>query len=363
MSGARPYRGHRYTDLAATGNLPLIATRSGCVFHPLCGVIGVGEGHAARKGARRMAPNFIIGGAPKCGTTTLHQVLDQHPDIWVARNEVYHFDADDPVAHGDFLKIEQGELCWRDPNDPQVRAWYDARFADAPEGALIGEDTTTYLMSAVAPARIKAANPEVKLIFMLRDPVKRAFSQYWHLLRSGRTSDSFEKTLTRHPSILLGSTYAPALREFRDVFGPEQVHVVIFEDFNANRQAVLDGVTAFLGVSDLVRDDMPAWHNRTKYPAQMKTLLRLNRVGRVLVRARYARHLGQDRKLSARLAHAAYRRWFGFVSRRVLTEDQPPSPMRAKTRAYLCQHLSDRNAGLSALIDKDLSRVWPGFSQ
>ena len=159
-----------------------------------------------------MTPDFIIGGAPKCGTTSLHQVLDQHPDLWVAKNEIYFYDADDPIAHGDFLSIEDGQLKWRDPDDPAFRAWYADRFADATDGALVGEDTTTYLMSEVAAARIKAAAPDTKMIFMLRDPVKRAVSQYWHLLRSGRTWLSFEAALSTERSIIQGSTYAPALR-------------------------------------------------------------------------------------------------------------------------------------------------------
>lgn len=310
-----------------------------------------------------MAPDFIIAGAPKCGTTTLHKLLDQHPDLWVAPNEIYHFDADDPVAHGDFLSVENGDLVWRDPQDQTSQDWYQARFAGAPQECLIGEDTTTYLMSAVAPFRIKAADPDVKVIVMLRDPVKRAFSQYWHLLRSGRICDSFETALSKHPSILLGSTYAPALRLFREALGPERVHVVLFEAFNHDRQSVTNGITDFLECPALPITDAPVWQNRTKYPARMQTLTRLNRVGRVLVKYRYARHLGRDARLSARMGHAAYRRWFRMVSNRVLTQDQPPAPMRDTTRTYLNKHLSDRNAGLSDLLGTDLSQIWPGFSQ
>ena len=310
-----------------------------------------------------LAPDFIIGGAPKCGTTSLHQMLDQHPDIWVARNELYFFDMDDPIAHGDFLEVHGNDLSWRDPEDPTFQDWYRSRFAEAPNGSLIGEDTTTYLMSDVAAHRIKAADQNVKIIFMLRDPVKRAFSQYWHLLRSGRTHLSFERALSQEPSIILGSTYAPALREFRDALGAARVHVVLFEEFKTNQQEVMDGVTDFLGLAPVSVGAIDTWHNKTKYPAKMKTLLRLNRVGRLLVRYRYKRHFGGDVRLWSRIAHKAYRHWFRFVARRILTQDHPPSEMQARTRAYLTRHLSDRNAGLSALLGKDLSQHWPGFSQ
>lgn len=310
-----------------------------------------------------MTPDFIIGGAPKCGTTSLHQVLGQHPDIWLAKNELYFFDADDPIAHNDFLDVNGNDLSWRDPEDPTFRDWYNNRFAEAPEGSLIGEDTTTYLMSDVAAFRIKKADPNVKIIFMLRDPVKRAFSQYWHLLRSGRTHLSFERALSQEPSIILGSTYAPALRQFREALGEARVHVVLFEEFKTDQQAAMDGVTRFLDMPPMSVDTVETWHNRTKYPARMETLLYLNRVGRILVRYRYARHFGGEVRRSSRFGHMAYRRWFRFVSNRVLTKDQAPSEMQAKTRAYLCGHLSDRNAGLSELLGRDLGQYWPGFSQ
>lgn len=308
-------------------------------------------------------PDFIIGGAPKCGTTSLHQVLDQHPGVWMAKNELYFFDADDPIAHRDFFEMDGEDLVWRDPKAPALRNWYHDRFSEAPDGCLIGEDTTTYLMSDVAAFRIGAAAPAVKVVFMLRDPVERAFSQYWHLVRSGRTCLSFEKALSEEPSIILGSTYAPALRQFFSALGKDRVHVVLFEEFKTNQQAAMDGVANFLGIPNMSLDEVETWHNRTKYPARTKTLLHLNRVGRVLVRYRYARHFGDDSRFLFRVANKAYWHWFRFVAKRVLTEDKPPSSMRPKTRAYLCHHLSDRNAGLSELLDVNLANHWPGFFQ
>ncbi|MFO6464244.1 sulfotransferase family protein [Jannaschia sp. KMU-145] len=310
-----------------------------------------------------MRPDFIIGGAPKCGTTSLHHILHRHPDAWVAPGELYHFDADDAVAHSDFLAIEHGDLVWRDPDDPEAVAWYRSRFADAPAGALVGEDTTTYLMSAVAPDRIARTLPDAKVIVMLRDPVRRAWSQYWHLVRSGRTSLSFEAAVSAEPSILVGSTYAAPLRRYRELLGPDRLCPVLFEEFNAARQATIDRVTAFLGLAPMLLEDGAGWQNRTFYPKRAGTLLGLNRIGRRLVRYRYAAHLGRRSSLSARLGHRAYRVWYRIVSDRVLTETTPPEDMRPETRRYLNRHLSARNAGLSALLGRDLGAIWPGFTE
>lgn len=308
-------------------------------------------------------PDFIIGGAPKCGTTSLHQVLDQHPDIWMAKNELYFFDADDPVAHQDFLTIENDDLTWRSPDQPSLRDWYQGRFAEAPKNCLIGEDTTTYLMSDVAPFRIRAAAPQSKVIFMLRDPVARAVSQYWHLLRSGRTTLSLEQAISQEPSIIRGSTYAPPLRLYRQALGKERIHVVLFEEFKADQQAELDKVTGFLGLPAMPVENVKTWHNRTRYPSNVNTLRRLNHIGRFLVRYRYARHFGAGGRFAARLGHTGYRRWFRMIGNRVLTQSHPPSDTDANTRRFLERHLSDRNAGLSELLGKDLGTLWPGFSQ
>ena len=129
-------------------------------------------------------PDFIIGGAPKCGTTSLHFILAQNPAVGIPEDEVHFFDADDPIGHPDFLFGRPGGLDWYDPCPGNVEslAWYASRFADFTDKPMIGEDSTIYLQSEVAAARIAETLPEVRLIFMLRDPVKRAYSQYWHLV-------------------------------------------------------------------------------------------------------------------------------------------------------------------------------------
>ncbi len=103
-------------------------------------------------------PDFIIGGAPKCGTTSLHFILDQHPKIGLPEDEIHYFDADDPITHPDFFHDKDGELVYYD-NSQENTAFlsaYAARFAPFQDLHLIGEDSTTYLFSQVAPHRIKA---------------------------------------------------------------------------------------------------------------------------------------------------------------------------------------------------------------
>lgn len=223
------------------------------------------ERHSPNQSLRR--PDFIIGGAPKCGTTSLHFILDQHPDVAVPNDEVHFFDADDPVSHPDFLRLEDGALKWWDPGSDAEdnQRWYAERFGGLGAPRLIGEDSTTYLMSEVAAKRIAAQLPDVKVIFMLRHPVRRAYSQYWHLVKTSRAVESFEQALMRHPQIMLGSSYAAGLKRFFDALGRHRVHICFFEDFRADIQGCVDEVTSFLGLDQLEVDPERAWFNRTKY--------------------------------------------------------------------------------------------------
>ena len=312
----------------------------------------------------RRYPDFIIGGAPKCGTTSLHFILDQHADISLPVDEVHFFDADDPITHPDFLHVHGDTLVWPDPRPSQTQNldWYAERFAEGASAALLGEDSTTYLMSELAPARIHALIPDVRLIFMLRHPVSRAYSQYWHLVKTGRTTKTFEQAILHYPNILLGSSYLAGLRRFQDTFGPEQIKVCLFEDFRADNQACVDDVTAFIGAKPMQIDPDKAWFNRTKYPGNLNIQRLSNVVGNYLVRKKYRQHMAKDgsRDGWVKLHKKLHYRWFRHVNSRILTADRPPE-MREDTKAYLQQHLSARNAGLSKLLDRDLSTVWTGM--
>lgn len=308
-------------------------------------------------------PDFIIGGAPKCGTTSLHFILDQHPLIGLPDDEIHYFDADDPITHPDFFFHEKGELVHYDnrPENTDFRADYAARFAPFAKLPLIGEDSTTYLFSEAAPHRIKAMLPEVRLIFMLRDPVKRAYSQYWHLVKSGRVTCRFERALHEQRSLILGSTYRPHLKTFLDLFGAARIKVVLFEDFIADNQATLDSVTDFLGTERMKVDAQESWFNKTKYPANLPAQLALNQIGKHVVKWRYSHHLTDEWSFATKLREKLHYQWFHRINPIFLKADSAP-PMKESTRRYLADHLSIRNRGLSDLLQRDLSKLWKDFT-
>ncbi len=308
-------------------------------------------------------PDFIIGGAPKCGTTSLHFILDQHPAIGLPEDEIHYFDADDPITHPDFFFHKNGELIHYD-NRPQNKEFlqaYATRFEPFADLPLIGEDSTTYLFSQVAPHRIKNLVPEARLIFMLRNPVSRAYSQYWHLVKSGRVTCTFERAIHEQRSLILGSTYLPHLKTYIELFGADRIKVVLFEDFISDNQKTLDDVTDFLGADRMTVSPDASWFNKTKYPTTLAGQLALNHIGQHIVGWRYSDHLESRQGLGTKLRRKIHYQWFHRINQIFLKADRPVA-MKESTRAYLADHLSRRNQGLSDLLDRDLASLWPGFT-
>jgi len=111
-------------------------------------------------------PNFLIVGAAKSGTSTLIGYLRRHPQIFMANSEIHFFDLDENFNRG--------------------LGWYSNFFAKAKGEIAIGEKTPGYTYHSFAPQaslRIHQHFPEMKLIWIFRDPVERVYSHLWMVMR------------------------------------------------------------------------------------------------------------------------------------------------------------------------------------
>ena len=193
-------------------------------------------------------PDFIIGGAPRSGTTRLTAALDAHPDIWLAkpiRPEPKFFLVDELYAEG---------------LDTYSRRW----FAGAPDVLAVGEKSTNYLESHAAAARIASDLPQVRLLFVLREPTERALSNYRWSVMNGMESEDFATALSleerreadlapelryaRPHAYFSRGRYAQMLRPYYDRFPAEQILVIRFEDLVAEPDRTMVRVHDFLQV-------------------------------------------------------------------------------------------------------------------
>ena len=173
-------------------------------------------------------PNFLFIGPDKTGSSWMFKVLSQHPQVYVpVAKDLYFFD-----RYYD-LGID----------------WYAGHFEQASDQAIaIGELSHDYLFSDEAARRIEHHLDEVVLITCLRDPVKRSFSHYQYLRRSGLTQACFSKAIEQWPEILENSRYGKYLGPYLDRFGHDRVKVLFFDDLQQNPERFAQQLFEAIGV-------------------------------------------------------------------------------------------------------------------
>ena len=311
---------------------------------------------------RPWLPDFLIAGAMKCGTSTLRVALRQHPQIFLPDAEIFFFDIDDFREHPDFFAYDGERWTVRDFEDQleQYLEWYSRFFAGARPGQVVGEDSTTYLVSHDAPRRIASLNPDTRVIIMLRDPASRAYSGYWHLVRHGRAVLGFEDMLRLCPeAIVTRSYYKQQIEHYLRHLPRRNLHFVLLEEYVKSPAAVLGEVCTFLGVEPglLPAAALDTHDNRGAVPRWPRLQLLRNRLAWRRESTLFLPHLPaaggagwQPRRDLAALADR--------VHTRLNRSAQSAEPMRPGTRKFLNTLFKRENRGLDELIGKNLGKYW-----
>lgn len=218
-------------------------------------------------------PNFVVGGAPKCGTTSLYFYLAQHPDVFLpARKELHYFSYKQLLSNtagpGDFEALRN--ICGD-------RITYEGHYAMAGTQRAIGEISPSYLYYGEASRRINEELGKIKILFMLRDPTEKAYSQYMHQVRQNLESLSFEDALDAEEErrragwsdiwrYAESSLYAERVQRYVDVFGFRNVKVIVFEEFISDTTNVLRSILEYLGVDIHVPINTSGVYNKTGEP-------------------------------------------------------------------------------------------------
>jgi hypothetical protein len=195
----------------------------------------------------RITNIFFIIGAQRGGTTYLYKVLDDHPEIYMAK----------PLKPEPKFFLSQD---WQKNLDSYEKTYFN----NPPTGTkAFGEKSTSYYENASVAQRIKTAYPQSKIILILRNPMDRAISNYYFSLNNGLETRTLEETfltekpppeypkeISTNPFNYLGrSEYLKFLKNYLKYFSREQLNVLIFEHF-MNDEKRIRQLYNYLGVNE-----------------------------------------------------------------------------------------------------------------
>jgi Sulfotransferase domain len=257
-------------------------------------------------------PTFLLIGAMKSGTTTLYWYLAQHPDVFMPALK-------EPNFFNDHWHRGVG--------------WYERLFAGAGAAVARGEASVRYTSfpnDPECPSRIAAVVPDVRLLFLAREPVDRIRSHYLHEVAALRERRPLERAVRENPIYLDRSRYAMQLERYLQHFPREQLLVLRAEDLFRAPLDVLPRVFTFLGLDPTWRPPGPARRdNETARRFQLPVLVRHG--VRLASEAGVYRHVPRWAKESVRVV--TQRR------SRTMPEAHVSPALRAELRAELDEDL------------------------
>jgi len=179
-------------------------------------------------------PTFVVAGAQKSATTWLYECMNEHPQVAVPTIKELHFFCD-PAD------------CGKSRKDLGMD-WYLSQFSDTSPYRASGEFSIDYMYYPQVAGELHAFNPDMKVLFLLRDPVERAYSAYWMRRRNHPEFPPFTEFIRPDSEIVVRGYYHRQIQRFREVFPDEQLLTLIYEDLAKDPFAFAAQAFAFIGV-------------------------------------------------------------------------------------------------------------------
>lgn len=189
-----------------------------------------------------LMPNLFVIGASKSGSSALHAYMRAHPDIHMSSEKEPCF----------FVEQSELEAAWpimaRQPCSHDWEAYLDLWEGGA--GARWRGEGSVYYSQAPhrsgVPARIRAACPDARIVYVVREPVTRAVGHYWQRFKEFQEPLPLERAVRENPLYRDTSDYALQLEAYLAHFPRDRIHVIVAEDLRSRRREVLSDLFAWL---------------------------------------------------------------------------------------------------------------------
>jgi hypothetical protein len=291
-------------------------------------------------------PGFLVIGAGRSGTTSLHHHLGAHPEVFVptVKSPSHFYCRDRPVPRDRTRRAEVRQHFVADPAD------YERLFDRAGDAKAVGEVSPVYLAATDVAPRIAARLPEVRLIALLRHPAERVHARFVGRRRDGleRRTDLARVVRDERRTPLLrddaAGTYLAAgfcgrfLATYFERFPRQRIRIHLFEDLRRDPRAVLRDLYEFLGVDPSFAPDLARRHNASG-----------GTIGNPAARWLWTRSAPLRLRLRPHLPATLRGRVFARFTRRL-----EPVPLAPELRAELTELYRDDILRLGGLIGRDL---------
>lgn len=292
-------------------------------------------------------PNFVVIGASRSGTTSLHHYLGQHPEIYVSPHKSpNYFAAQDPQPGWENATLQTMAKQWI-----SSRKAYEAQFRGVTNERAVGDISPVYLQSIHTAKRIKETlAPSTKFVAILRNPVDRAYAHFLGRRRDGlELVESFDAIVERELSgplnhdIVFGSyigcgRYHHFLKPFYEQFPADNIRVYLFDQLQKDLPGLLRDLFSFLDVDPDYEVDTAFSHNKTGI------------ISNPLLRSLWTRSVGLRTGMRPYLPA-----FIRHTSRSILAQQVSKPLLGADARLRISVALREDTQQLQQLINVDLS--------
>ena len=290
--------------------------------------------------------NFFIVGAPKAGTTSLHEYLKKIPGIFMSPvKEPYYFCPN--------LVKENDSVITPIRNKEK----YLELFENAENETILGESSVHYLADPDSPKLIHEVSPNAKILISLRDPIERELSHYSMLYDRGLLTSSFHQELEKElnkkadylePCIRLNAgKYVDSIKRFLKIFGKENVKIIIFEEWKIETEKTIEDILKFLGLNQPIYEIENKIYN--KYVGKKK--VPRGKISQRLLQSEHAKSL--VRRLIPNSGRI-------FLQERILTKQEGRKPkLTPQDREFLKNYYREDVKKLETLLGRKLP--WKNF--
>lgn len=297
-----------------------------------------------------MLPNFIVIGGQKCGSTYLHDVLNEHPDIYLTPGETPYF------QNPDYLETHVAD--------------FEKLFDKAQNYQAIGIKRPDYLAKDECPPRIKKHIPGAKLIVILRNPVNRAIAAYYHYIKSGFAplcpfNEGMKEVLhgslihayPRTVEIIEYGFYHKHMQKYFAHFDKQQIHIILLDDLKKDHLTIIKQLYDFLGVDSafIPHQSLKKKPQKVIYSiAGLKLVSQLNKLNYTYSSDKMRRY-PKDNTLISKARLKAANGIINFLASRIYVNIKPQVSDELKQKLYVIYE--EDILQLEQLIKRDLS-VW-----